>query len=67
MSDVEKVSAAKYAVQKYRRLKEAREIAAENHVTSAELETSKRAVRHAETLFNCAMDELCAEFPEVEE
>lgn len=58
------VSAAKYAVQQYRRLKRAEEVAGENHVTSSELETAKRAVRHGQTLFACAMEELCAEFPE---
>lgn len=58
------LNAAKYAVQKYRRLKDARELTERLHVTQSEIETSKRAARHAETMFNCAMEELCAEFPE---
>lgn len=58
------VSSARYAVQKYRRLTEAREEAERPHVTQCELETAKRAMRSAETFFTCAMEELCAEFPE---
>lgn len=58
------VSSAKYAVQKYRRLLVAREEAARLHVTQCELSTAKRAERAAETFFTCAMQELCAEFPE---
>lgn len=58
------VDTVAYAVQKYRRLLKAREEAERLHVTNAELETAKRAARVAETFFTCAMEELCAEFPE---
>lgn len=61
------LDAAKYAVQKWKRLQEAREVAERRHVTETSLDTALRAARHAETLFNCAMEELCAEFPEAAE
>lgn len=63
MSD-SRIAAAKYAVQKFKRLAEAREKVAEPHVTQAELEAAKRAERNAQTFFECAMQDLCEEFPD---
>lgn len=61
---VKQLDAAEYVVQKWKRLKDARDDAERHHVTQSELETAKRAARHAETLFSCAMEELSAEFPD---
>lgn len=62
----EQITAAKYVVQKWQRLKRAREITEQRHVTQSALDTSVRAACHAETMFTDAMEELCDEFPEVE-
>lgn len=65
MSDQAKIEAALYVVQKFKRFKRAENDAAFRHVTQCELETSKRAHRNAEQFFRAAVEDLCAEFPEV--